>query len=192
MAHADRLRIEPGSLLLAWPDLVDPNFMHRVILMCRHSDQGAFGLVLNDPLEVGTETLLASHSVLGTVEFPIFRGGPVDVGTLQYLHRVPEAIPEAQQVTDELWIGGDFDALASFIARDTERALGEVRLFLGYSGWGAGQLEGELTGGSWVPAAADTGEVFSSDPDGAWKRILRGLGDVGRDLSNQPPDPHWN
>ncbi len=185
-------RILPGWLLAAWPDLMDPNFMHRVILICRHTEAGAFGLVLNDPLEVGTTTLLAGHEVFGKIDLPVFRGGPVDVATLQYVHRLPNELPGAQQVSEDLWIGGDFEALSRLVERNPERALGEVRLFLGYSGWGVDQLEDELQGGSWVPAPPSSDEVFHPDPQGAWKRVLRSLGDVGRGLAEMPPDPTWN
>jgi len=184
--------IQPGWLLAAWPDLMDPNFRHRVILICRHTEAGAFGLVLNDPLKVGTTLLLSGHPVFGKIELPVFRGGPVDVATLQYVHRLPDELPGAQQVSDELFIGGDFEALARLVERHPERALGEVRLFLGYSGWGAGQLEEELASGSWVPAPPDADEVFHAHPEGAWKRVLRSLGGVGRGLAEMPPDPTWN
>ncbi len=184
--------VDPGTLLCAWPDLQDPNFMHGVIVICEHSRHGAFGLVLNDPLDVGTETLLVNHKLLGQVEFPIYRGGPVEVGGLQFLHAVPEHIPGGHCIADGLWIGGDFDALARYVSANPEVAAGNVRLFVGYSGWGAGQLEQELQTGSWVPAAASVDEVFHPEPSTAWRRILQSLGAIGRELAEQPPDPRWN
>jgi putative transcriptional regulator len=189
---ADPEFIPPGWLLAAWPDLLDPNFMHSVILVCRHTEDGAFGLVLNDPLETDTTDLLADHPVFGRTALPVFRGGPVDTDTLQFVHRLPHELPGAQEISDELWMGGDFEALGRFVERHPERALGELRFFVGYSGWGVGQLEEELAGGSWVPAPPDTDEVFAPEPAGAWKRVLRGLGDVGRGLAEMPPDPEWN
>ncbi|MDF1800881.1 MAG: YqgE/AlgH family protein [Planctomycetota bacterium] len=189
---ADAYRIDAGGFLCAWPDLVDPNFFHRVLLMCQHGDEGAFGLIVNEPLEVTTRELLTSHPVFGSLDFPVFRGGPVDVTTLQYLHRIPAELPGAEPVGEDVWLGGDFEALARYVARAPERALGEVRLFLGYSGWGAGQLEAELRTGSWVPATCGVDEVFSNDPEGAWQRVLRSLGDVGEGLSSMPPGPDWN
>ncbi|MDE0896181.1 MAG: YqgE/AlgH family protein [Planctomycetota bacterium] len=184
--------VEPGTFLCAWPDLRDPNFAHSVIAMCEHSRHGAFGLVVNDPLEVGTETLLEKHDLLGSIEFPVYRGGPVDVGSLQFLHRVPKQIPGGHLIAGDLWIGGDFEALAKYIHSAPEVAMGNVRLFVGYSGWGAGQLEVELETGSWVPAGGAHDEVFASDPQGAWKRVLHGLGDIGRELASQPPDSRAN
>ena len=192
MPDSSPYTIPPGGFLAAWPDLVDPNFFHRVLVVCQHGDAGAYGLVVNDPLEQTTRDLMPSHPIFGSLDFPVFRGGPVQTSTLQYLHRIPRELPGAAPVTDEVWIGGDFDALARFVERNPERALGEVRLFLGYSGWGAGQLEEELRGGSWVPAACGPEEVFSDDPAGAWQRVLRGLGDVGQGLADLPPDPEWN
>lgn len=184
--------IPPGWLLAAWPDLTDPDFMHSVILNCRHTRQGAFGFVLNHPLGIDTTKLLQAHSVFGRIGLPIFRGGPVDPDTLQFVHRLPHELPGAQEVSDQLWMGGDFDALARFTERHPKRALNEVRLFLGYSGWDEGQLDQELTEGSWIPAAPDLAEVFSPDSKGAWKRVLKSLGELGQSLAKLPPDPEWN
>ena len=107
MADASPYRVDPGGFLCAWPDLVDPNFFHRVLFLCQHTDAGAYGLVLNDPLPVTTRDLMPSHPILGRLDFPVFKGGPVDEGTLQYLHRIPRELPGAVQITDEVWIGGE-------------------------------------------------------------------------------------
>ena len=115
MPDSSPYTIPPGGFLAAWPDLVDPNFFHRVLVVCQHGDAGAYGLVVNDPLEQTTRDLMPSHPIFGSLDFPVFRGGPVQTSTLQYLHRIPRELPGAAPVTDEVWIGGDFDALARFV-----------------------------------------------------------------------------
>jgi putative transcriptional regulator len=186
------LRTAPGSLLAASPDLLDPNFMHAVVLMCQHADEGAYGLVVNRPAEVTIDTLLPDHPVLGGVPFPVHAGGPVGLDTLQFLHSVGEEIPGGVAIVDGLWLGGDLDALARLIAADVEAARRRVRLIVGYSGWGAGQLDRELATGSWLPAAISVDLVFEEDPQGIWRRAVRSIGNLADGLADLPPDVSWN
>ncbi len=146
------LRTAPGSLIAAAPDLLDPNFMHSVVLICQHSDQGAYGVVTNRPTRFKVKDLLPDHASLGQSKFPVFLGGPVDHTTLQFLHVVPEAIPGGLSIDGKLWLGGELDALGEYLVKNPRVAARKLRLFLGYSGWSAGQLDIELGTGSWLPA----------------------------------------
>lgn len=186
------LLTDPGTLLAAAPDMLDPNFMHAVVLMCRHSEQGAFGLVVNRPSAVTVDVLLPDHPVLGKRRFPVHTGGPVGLDTLQFLHRAGDRIPGGIEIANGLWLGGEIEHLARCIADDEDRALGRVRLIVGYSGWGAGQLESELATGSWLPAALDVDGVFERDPQVLWRNVLRSLGNEGAGLEDLPPDVSWN
>lgn len=186
------LLVDQGTLLAAWPDLLDPNFMHAVLLMCHHNEEGAYGLVVNRPTEITVGMLLQEHPLLGDSEFPVHLGGPVDHGTMQFLHTVPDKIPGGLMLTDEIALGGDLDALGVYLRSEPERAPTRVRVLLGYSGWGAGQLENELSVGSWVPAAVDRDVVFGADPEETWRRVVASIGGDGEDLKRQPPDPTWN
>lgn len=187
-----KLRIEAGALLAAAPDMLDRNFMHSVVLVCRHSEEGAFGLVVNRPADVTVDMLLPEHPLLRDVRYPVHRGGPVGLDTLQFLHRVPELIPDGIPVADGLWLGGDLDALARHLSAHTEAARADVRLLLGYSGWGAGQLESELETGSWIPASLQAELVFEEDPQATWRRVVRSIGREGAGLEILPPDVSWN
>ena len=137
MTAIQALRTDPGSVLAASPDMLDPNFMHAVVLMCQHSDQGAFGLVLNRPLEVTLDLLLPEHPILATQPIPVFQGGPVGIDTLQFVHREPEAIPGGVELGAGLWLGGEVDALARFFESHGRDDHSNVRMILGYAGWGA-------------------------------------------------------
>ena len=148
------LRVSQGTMLAAWPDLMDANFMHTVLLMCQHSDEGAYGLVVNRRTSFRASDLFKDHPTLGGLDFPIHQGGPVDHTALQFVHTVPHAVPDGTALCDGLWIGGDIDALGEFIAQNRGDAERKVRLFLGYSGWGKGQLESELAAKSWVPGVS--------------------------------------
>lgn len=187
-----RLVTEPGSVLAAAPDMLDPNFMHSVVLMCRHSEEGAFGFVINRPAAVTLDVLAPSHPLLKSQRFPIFTGGPVGLDTLQFLHRAPAEIPGGAEIGTGLYLGGEIDALATYLQEHAAVAPKRVRLLVGYSGWGAGQLEGELATGSWLPAALETDWVFGEDMQATWRSVLKSLGGEVSGLADLPPDPSWN
>ena len=183
------LVVAPGSLLAAWPDLRDPNFMHTVLLMCQHSEEGAYGLVINRPTELHVGQVLADHPTLGQSDFPIHLGGPVDHQTLQFVHRVPEAIPGGLPLAEGVFLGGELDALGELLLADPVVAVSSVRVLLGYSGWSAGQLDQELATGSWVPAPGSADAVFGSDPAGTWREVVSSVDPA---LGTLPPDVQWN
>jgi putative transcriptional regulator len=186
------LRTEPGTVIAATPDMLDPNFMHAVVLMIQHTEQGAYGLVINRPASLTVDVLMPDHPLLGNEKFPIFTGGPVGLDTLQFVHRAGAEVPGGLDLGDGLYLGGELDALAQFIARSGERASESVRLIVGYSGWGAGQLEHELSSGAWLPAALDPSWIFHADPHATWRRVLRSLGREAAGLEDLPPDVSWN
>lgn len=186
------LIVEAGSVLASAPDMLDPNFMHTVVLIVQHSSDGAYGLVINRPATITLDVLLSDHPILARQRFPVFSGGPVGLDTLQFLHRVPEQVPGGVELAPGLHLGGDLEALARYIESGPDEALRNVRMLLGYSGWSARQLEGELARGAWVPAALQAEWVFQPDGPAVWRRVLRSLGQYGRGLEDLPPDVSWN
>jgi putative transcriptional regulator len=188
----EELRVIPGTLLAAWPNLEDPNFRRAVVLMCHHNQEGAYGLVVNRAAPLTVSDLLPEHPTLSAARFPVHVGGPVEPRALQFVHTEPDAIPGGISLDGRLWLGGDLDALGDLIATQPERAGGGVRLFLGYAGWAAHQLEGELDGRSWLPAPLALDAVFGRPDEDTWRRVVRSVGDVGEGLLNEPPDPSWN
>ena len=191
---ASDLRVSEGTLLAAGPDMLDPNFMHRVVLLCRHSDEGAYGLVINRVSEVSTREVFASHPVLGAEDapaFPISIGGPVGLDTVQVLHRVPEIISGGLEVAEGIHVGGELEDVARYVVDQPEAARETLVLALGYSGWGEGQLEAELAVGAWLPASPRPSLVFTGEGDAVWRRVVRSIGDRAQGLADQPPDPEW-
>jgi putative transcriptional regulator len=172
--------------------MLDPNFMHTVVLLCQHTSEGAYGLITNQKTQFKVSDVLPDHPLLGKSDFPIHLGGPVDHTTMQFLHSVPERIPGGISLDGVLWLGGDLEALASFVAEAPEEAAGTLRLFVGYSGWGAGQLEAELGTGSWIPAPPSQEAIFGPEGEPTWRAVVRSIGEEGGDLENQPPDVTWN
>lgn len=185
------LRVDPGILLAAGPELLDPNFMHAVVLMGEHSEQGAYGLVVNRRSPHLTKDVISDQLELGRLRVPIWIGGPVGLDTLQILHRAPERLTGGVELADGVWIGAELESVSAYAVEEPDAFERNVRLLLGYSGWGAGQLEAELAEGTWLPAPGTAERVFG-DPETLWKRVVRSLGEATEGFEGQPPDPTWN
>jgi putative transcriptional regulator len=186
------LKVEQGTFLAAGPDLLDPNFMHTVVLMCQHVAEGAYGLVVNRRSSYSSRDVLSEHPLFGQLDVPIHVGGPVGLEMLQILHRAPDRISGGVPIGEGLVLGGDLEDAGRWLAEDRPAAERSVRLVLGYSGWAAGQLELELLTGSWLPAPADPALVFRPDLEAVWRDVVRSLGRDAQGLEDQPPHPRWN
>jgi len=192
--------VQPGTLLIASPTLQDPNFARTVVLICEHSDQGSMGLVVNRPSEVALSEALAGVAPPPLPEARLFLGGPVQRQALLVLHRIPTAIPGAQDVAFGISIGGDMRELLAALVEATggggqdagEKPPVEIRFYAGYAGWGAGQLAAELESGSWITCPGTAEHVFASDCAALWERVLRELGPDYARLITVPLDPRVN
>jgi len=196
---SEKTYIAGGTLLASAPNLRDPNFMHSVTVMCEHSPNGAYGLVINKRSSLTIDRLLSDHPVLGKLALPVAWGGPVHSDTLQILHRFPDRIPGSYRLAEGVYLGGELEDVAHVLgAPEDPQDRHGVRFVLGCAGWGEGQLEAELEGGSWVPLSMQAELVFGMDRGGrddqeeTWQSALRTLGKQGQDLAAMPPDIGWN
>ena len=164
------------SLLVAMPDLADPNFRRTVVLLVHHDDDGTVGLVLNRPTEVRADDLCETLGVawLGDAECGVDWGGPVQPNTGWVLagDDVLDGVAGVTPVEAGIHFAGSLEALRVVAAEPPAR----LRIFLGYAGWGPGQLEGELAQGAWVVAPLSTGAVFEVPSDDLWDHAWRLLG----------------
>jgi putative transcriptional regulator len=170
-----------GSLLVATPALVDPNFRRTVVLVAEHGEAGAMGVVLNRPSETAVAEAIPELVSFAGDEEPVFVGGPVAVDSLLALAEVEE--PDE---TLELVVG------AVGFVQDLEVPSLRGRVFVGYAGWSPGQIEAELDEESWIVVPAEPDDVFSDDPDELWSSVLRRQGGPLALLSSMPPDPSLN
>jgi putative transcriptional regulator len=170
-----------GSLLVATPALVDPNFRRTVVLVAEHGEAGAMGVVLNRPSETAVAEAIPELVSFAGDEEPVFVGGPVAVDSLLALAEVEE--PDE---TLELVVG------AVGFVQDLEVPSLRGRVFVGYAGWSPGQIEAELDEDSWIVVPAHPDDVFSDDPDELWSSVLRRQGGPLALLSSMPPDPSLN
>ncbi len=159
-ATGDSLR---DHFLLAMPSLTDAIFANSITYICEHSDQGAMGIVINQPLDLCVEEVLEhlNLSASGRLrETPVMAGGPVHMDRGFVLHRPGNRHWEATlPVTDHVWLTTSRDILVS-IAEDEGPE--DCLIALGYAGWSAGQLEEEITDNSWLTLPADSAIIFDT------------------------------
>lgn len=177
-----------GTILIANPHLDDPNFLRTVIFLCEHNEQGSFGFVLNRKAGYTVDELVPE---LGDFKLPVYEGGPVEVNTLHFLHQFPDLVDESKEVVPGVYWGGNFEKLIGLINSRTIDP-SKIRFFLGYSGWGEGQLEFEMDEKTWIVAEALKNFVFSDDEDKLWKAVLNHLGGDYKLIVNAPLDPRLN
>jgi putative transcriptional regulator len=174
-----------GQLLIAGPDLWDMNFRRTVVLIARHDDDGAVGVVLNRTAEATVEDAAPPLAALVGPDQPLFLGGPVQ--------------PQAAVVLAEFAHPENVDVVAfgsiGFLVDEDPTAVGGIRrarVFAGHAGWGAGQLEAEMEEGSWIVEPALPEDVFTPHPDRLWSQVLRRKGREFQMLSTMPFDPALN
>lgn len=176
-----------GELLIAKPYLGDPNFERSVVLICEHSKEGAFGLVLNQT----TNNVLSDFFEDIQEDFSVFLGGPVENHTLHFLHKRGDIIEGSIGLVDGLYWSGNFDQIKTLINTGIVKP-SEIRFFLGYSGWGANQLEEELKDDVWIKVPTTPEVVFENDITKIWSKVLRNLGGNYIIMANSPLDPRLN
>lgn len=171
-----------GQLLLAMPTLTDPNFSRSVVLICEHNPEGALGLIVNRPLQLHLgqilEQLKLGQAGAEVAARPVFSGGPVETQRGFVLHDAPEDFSDSLQVGDALAITASETVLAAIV-----RSAGPRRFLvaLGYSGWGAGQLERELAENAWLSAPSSPTLVFDTAVEERWREAAARIGvDVDR------------
>jgi putative transcriptional regulator len=178
-----------GRLLVATPTLLDPHFARTVVLLLQHDEQeGALGVVLSRPGETGVEAVLPSWSQAAAEPAVVFGGGPVQPTAAVCLGRLAAPSHPAQgwaPLTDPLLGTVDLD-------REPWEGLAEVRVFAGYAGWSAQQLEGEVEAGAWWVLDALPGDPFTPRPELLWEQVLRRQGPPLAYAVTFPADPTLN
>ncbi len=178
----------PGILLIAEPFLKDPNFIRTVVFLCEHKEEGSFGFVLNKLFEQTLDKLILK---LEGHHFPVYYGGPVQLDTIHFLHQYPDLIPGSFKVCDNIYWGGDFETVKALI-KSGRIDHNKIKFFIGYSGWGYGQLNTELQEKNWLPVTATENLVFKTSSTEVWKRSLFLKGGEYEMLVNFPIDPQLN
>ena len=175
-----------GYLLVAGPSLGDPNFDRTIVYLLEHGPEGALGVVLNRPSELQVIDALPEWSATAGRPSVIFSGGPVEAGVAIGLARVRDPLECAG------WSAVASDVGTVDLAMDPGAIAAGIeiaRVFVGYAGWGRGQLDEELSAGAWFAIEGEADDLFTDDPEHLWGEILRrGNAKAAMEARN----PSWN
>ena len=179
-----------GKLLVATPDLEDPNFFRTVVLMLEHTDEGALGVVLNRPTAAELTEPLPAWAPMAAEPAVVFAGGPVQPEAAIGLGR---RAADADEADGFAALFGDLGTV------DLERlpdavvpAVDRVRVFAGYAGWGPGQLEAELAQNGWFVVDFQPTDAWWDEPASMWREVLRRQRGELQMFANFPLDPGSN
>ena|SRR5688572_13648198 len=165
------------ALLLSMPQLSDPNFNRTVVLLCKHFEEGAFGLVMNRPLTTGGKVIVnLDPPVESSGDLEVWVGGPVEPERSWIL--VGDDKPETEglggiRIAEGMYLSTSPDLLRRLLEPEPPS---RTRLIIGYSGWGPGQLEAELNASAWLISEVDRDLIFDTPPECMWEAAIRRLG----------------
>lgn len=162
-----------GRLLLASPLIGDPNFHRTVILLLDHGEHGSAGVVLNRPIGESVVSLIPSLAGVVDSAAILSFGGPVE----------PNGVLGVTETTDGEVVPADLDEIDAAL---------RLRIFMGYSGWGPGQLDAELGEHAWWVVDGGPADVFAPEPEGLWDVVVARQGGRVRYFANMPEDPSSN
>nr|WP_086940309.1 YqgE/AlgH family protein [Thaumasiovibrio occultus] len=179
-----------NHFLVAMPGMSDPRFQHSVIYLCEHNDDGAMGLIVNQPIEVSLEAMLNQLDLdrewpidnPNSLAQPVMNGGPVAEDRGFVLHDGGTRFTSSEQISDVVTVTTSKDVL---ITLGTQLAPERYLVALGYAGWEAGQLEAELAENSWLSVEADPNIIFSTPINERWSKAIAQFGFNSADLSSQ-------
>ncbi len=183
----NKLVPQEGRVLIAEPFLQGDYFSRSTVLLVQCNDEGDVGFILNKPTNLRVKELFKGFP---DFESNAFLGGPVSNDKLFFLHTLGEKIPDSLLITGNLYWSGDFGHLISLIRAGLVEEE-DIRFFLGYSGWSAGQLAAEIAGHSWVVTEPSVENILSSD-ENFWNDSIQLIGGNALLWQNFPENPELN
>jgi len=189
MENVPYSQIQKGTFLIATPDVEGGLFFRAVILVCEHSPNGSFGLLINKPLDLELPEDIVNVHNLENPKVSIRAGGPVQTNQMMLLHTEKTEAQQTLEVCDGVFLGGDLGFLQESVSHENGP---EMHMCFGYSGWGAGQLEREFLDGHWFLFPATKEHIFTIPPEKLWQALLREMGGKYATLSMIPEDLFLN
>lgn len=179
---------EMGRILISEPFLSDNYFRRSVVYLTEYNASASIGFVLNKSLNMKINEVIEDFP---DVDLTISLGGPVSTDTIHYIHTLGDLIPESIHIKDNIFWGGDFKEMKSlFLQKKVEK--NQIRFFLGYSGWGEGQLEQELKQNAWLIGDIPSNLIMKGGSSEFWTEILSGFEAKYKAWANFPDDPGLN
>lgn len=187
------LKLEKGRILISDPFLNDNYFSNAVILICELNEKGAFGLVLNHYIDESLSDFMNDFDNDLSDGFKISLGGPVDTDSIYYIHNRPDLISGSIKIVEDIYLGNgkNFGELSGLIKEGKIKS-NELKFFLGYSGWTAGQLENELLKNSWFIGNLSPKTIMNYQQEDIWKKTMEKMSEKHRVISNFPQNPLLN
>ena len=159
-------------LLVAAPELVDPNFRETVVLVTRYRGiAGPIGVILNRPSRVPLARAMPDEPALSGIDEKVWLGGPVARQALFYVFRASKPAGDAIEVAEGVYLDWDGERLKALLARD--KPTEGLRIYAGHAAWAPGQLESEVARGSWKSARPEERIIFSTRPETVWGELER-------------------
>jgi putative transcriptional regulator len=183
----NKLSPAKGRVLIAEPFLPGDYFSRSAVLLVQRNEEGDVGFILNKPTKFRIRSLFKEFPDFGA---QAFLGGPVSNDKIFFLHTLGDKIHDSLHVSKNLYWSGDFDQLIGLIRAGLVEEE-EVRFFLGYSGWSAGQLADEIAGHSWVVVEPTVESILSSD-ENFWTESIKTIGGNALLWQNFPENPEFN
>ena len=182
----NNVRPQRGKVLISQPLLSDGCFGRSVILITEYSKDGAIGFVLNKWLPIAIDDLIEDFP---GGESQLSMGGPVQIDTLHYIHTF-DNVPGAIKIVNGIYWGGHIDVVRKLLAVSIIKPE-DIRFFIGYSGWTAGQLEDELKSDSWLVGDIRPSQIIQPSPD-LWQDLVKCLDEKYHCWTNLPENPMFN
>ena len=153
-------------LLVARPELRDPNFGHSAVLVMNNLAVAPKGIIVNRPTRITVGSLFPDLTHLAKVEDKVYFGGPVEMTSVSFIFRADAPSENAVAVLEGVYLSSDAELLYKLLRR--ERPMEGLRIYIGYSGWAPGQLETEIARGSWTLAPAESAAIFGGQSERPW------------------------
>jgi len=185
---APKIFLKKGRILIAEPLTSGLYFSRAVILITAHDVEETIGLVLNKTSEINPKELVDEIENFNGI---LYIGGPCEPNSLHFLHTIGAKIPGAEQITDTVYYGGDFEVLLNMIQNGKANS-NNVKFFAGYTGWAANQINSELEQCSWVVSTLNDEKIMQKDINNSWHETVAELGVLYKTWTNIPLHPLFN
>lgn len=163
------MQIQNGTIIISTPALDNTFFEQAIILITESNSDGAVGFIINHSFPKNLNDLIEFKDA---ASLPLFHGGPVDEESLFFIHQEPNLITESTHIKDSIYYGGNFKTAVQML---NEKIITEndLKIFIGYCGWNAGELEAEIQEGSWLISHLHAEEVFKLNTQNCWNELYQ-------------------
>ena len=178
-----------GKVLISEPFLQEMCFQRSVIFLIEHNENGSMGFVLNKKTDILLNFFF--EELENAPLIPLYFGGPVSSDRLFFIHSLGDVIHGSVQIDENLFFDGDYESLNGYLLSGNP-IQGNIKFFIGYSGWTNNQLENEIKHDSWLVSATSSHEILHAEGETFWKKKVKSMGGSYKNWVNYPNNPLLN